>query len=458
MKEVILVGRPNVGKSSLFNRLAKQRIAITSDVSGTTRDTNKTQIQIDDKSCILIDSGGIDDSNELFINVKNNTLNAAKCADIIIFMVDGKMLPDDADKKLFYSLLKLNKPIALVINKVDSKKDEERSWEFNEFGASVVFNISVSHASGVDELCEWIYKQLPQANLKADTDDFDEFLEDFNEQGELDLDNKAIDYENKNIKVGIVGRVNVGKSSLLNALVKDDRSVVSSIAGTTIDPVNESCVYNDRVFEFVDTAGIRKIEGIEKYALNRTQKILEVADIALLVLDASEPFTELDERIAGLVGKFELGVIIVLNKWDKDHDEFDKVAFEIRDRFKFLAYAPIISVSALGGKRIHKLYPLIQEIYQNYTQRIKTSELNALIEEAVRTHPIPRDHGKIVKIFYAAQFGFAPPKIALVMNKPRSLHFSYKRYLLNKLRERFNLNGTPVVLIPKNKGKSETDI
>ena len=461
MKEVILVGRPNVGKSSLFNRLAKQRIAITSDVSGTTRDTNKTQIQINDKSCILIDSGGIDDSNELFINVKNNTLNAAKCADIIIFMVDGKMLPDDADKKLFYSLLKLNKPIALVINKVDSKKDEERSWEFNEFGASVVFNISVSHASGVDELCKWIYKQLPQANLKADIDDFDEFLEDFNEQGELDLDNKAIDYENKNIKVGIVGRVNVGKSSLLNALVKDDRSVVSSIAGTTIDPVNESFVYNDRVFEFVDTAGIRKrgkIEGIEKYALNRTQKILEVADIALLVLDASEPFTELDERIAGLVGKFELGVIIVLNKWDKDHDEFDKVAFEIRDRFKFLAYAPIISVSALGGKRIHKLYPLIQEIYQNYTQRIKTSELNALIEEAVRTHPIPRDHGKIVKIFYAAQFGFAPPKIALVMNKPRSLHFSYKRYLLNKLRERFNLNGTPVVLIPKNKGKSETDI
>ncbi|WP_086253073.1 ribosome biogenesis GTPase Der [Campylobacter sp. P091] len=461
MKEVILVGRPNVGKSSLFNRLAKQRIAITSDVSGTTRDTNKTQIQIDDKSCILIDSGGIDDSNELFINVKNNTLNAAKCADIIIFMVDGKMLPDDADKKLFYSLLKLNKPIALVINKVDSKKDEERSWEFNEFGASVVFNISVSHASGVDELCEWIYKQLPQANLKSDTDDFDEFLEDFNEQGELDLDNKAIDYENKNIKVGIVGRVNVGKSSLLNALVNDNRSVVSSIAGTTIDPVNESFVYNDRVFEFVDTAGIRKrgkIEGIEKYALNRTQKILEVADIALLVLDASEPFTELDERIAGLVGKFELGVIIVLNKWDKDHGEFDKVAFEIRDRFKFLAYAPIISVSALGGKRIHKLYPLIQEIYQNYTQRIKTSELNALIEEAVRTHPIPRDHGKIVKIFYAAQFGFAPPKIALVMNKPRSLHFSYKRYLLNKLRERFNLNGTPVVLIPKNKGKSETDI
>ncbi len=302
---------------------------------------------------------------------------------------------------------------------------------------------------------------MPKSNLKADSDEFDEFLDDFNDSGELDLDNKAVDYENKNIKVGIVGRVNVGKSSLLNALVNDNRSVVSSIAGTTIDPVNESFVYDGRVFEFVDTAGIRKrgkIEGIEKYALNRTQKILEVADIALLVLDASEPFTELDERIAGLVGKFELGVIIVLNKWDKEHGEFDKVAFEIRDRFKFLAYAPIISVSALGKKRIHKLYPLIKEIYQNYTQRIKTSELNALIEEAVKIHPIPRDHGKVVKIFYAAQFGFAPPKIALVMNKPRSLHFSYKRYLLNKLRDKFNLSGTPVILIPKNKGKNEADI
>ncbi|PPB72742.1 ribosome biogenesis GTPase Der [Campylobacter hyointestinalis] len=460
MKKVILIGRPNVGKSSLFNRLAKQRIAITSDISGTTRDTNKTEIFIDDKSCILIDSGGLDDSNEIFKNVKIKTLSEAANADIIVFMVDGKMLPDEQDKKIFYELLNLKKPTALVVNKVDSKKDEERSWEFNEFGSKEVFSLSVSHNIGTDELCSWIYKLLPETTIKADmSDDFDEFLEGFDEKGEIDIEKPSVDYETKNIKVGIIGRVNVGKSSLLNALVKEDRSVVSKIAGTTIDPVNESYVYEDRVFEFVDTAGIRKrgkIEGIERFALNRTEKILEESDIALLVLDSSEPLTELDERIAGLGAKFELGLIIVLNKWDKEHGDFDKVVFELRDKFKFLAYAPIISVSALGGKRVHKLYPLILEVYKNYTQKIKTSRLNEVIEEAVCTHPVPRDHGKIVKIYYGAQFGFAPPKIALVMNKPRSLHFSYKRYLLNKLRENFELNGTPVILIPKNRSQKES--
>ncbi|AII15174.1 GTP-binding protein [Campylobacter iguaniorum] len=460
MKKIILIGRPNVGKSSLFNRLARQRIAITSDVSGTTRDTNKAEITIDDKSCILIDSGGLDESNELFKNVKIKTLSEAKNADIIVFMVDGKMLPDDIDKKFFYELSSLNKPIALCVNKVDSKKDEERSWEFNEFGAKTVFNLSVSHNIGTDELCAWIYNFLPKETLKADTSEFDEFLDDFDEKGEIDIQKPAVDYETKNINVGIIGRVNVGKSSLLNALVKENRSVVSTIEGTTIDPVNESFVYEDRVFEFVDTAGIRKrgkIEGIERFALNRTEKILENSDIALLVLDASQPLTELDERIAGIAAKFELGVIIVLNKWDKDHDEFDKVVYELRDKFKFLAYAPVVSVSALGGKRIHKIYPLILEVYKNYTQKIKTSRLNEVLQDAISCHPIPRDHGKIVKIFYGAQFGFAPPKIALVMNKPRSLHFSYKRYLLNKLRESFELNGTPVVLIPKNRGSNDEE-
>ncbi|HDX6330607.1 ribosome biogenesis GTPase Der [Campylobacter fetus] len=458
MKKIILVGRPNVGKSSLFNRLAKQRIAITSDVSGTTRDTNKAEIFIDDKNCILIDSGGLDDSNELFKNVKINTLNEAKNADIIVFMVDGKNFPDEIDKRFFYELSNLNKPIALVVNKVDSKKDEERSWEFNEFGTKYIFNLSVSHNLGTDELRDWIYKLIPKSKIKADTsDDFDEFLDCVNEHGEMGL--PSVDYETKNIKIGIIGRVNVGKSSLLNALVKEDRSVVSKIAGTTIDPVNESYVYEDRVFEFVDTAGIRKrgkIEGIERLALHRTEKILEEADIALLVLDASEPLTELDERIAGLGAKFELGLIIVLNKWDKDHGEFDKVVYELRDKFKFLAYAPIISVSALGGKRVHKLYPLILEVYKNYTQKMKTSRLNEVLEEAIRTHPIPRDHGKIVKIYYGVQFGFAPPKIALIMNKPKSLHFSYKRYLLNKLRENYELSGTPVILIPKNRSQKES--
>ena len=457
MQKVILVGKPNVGKSSLFNRLARRRIAITSDVSGTTRDTNKAKIEVEGKECILIDSGGLDDSSELFKNVKAKTLAEAKNSDVILYMVDGKMMPDDEDRAIFYELSKLNLPIALVINKIDSKKDEQREWEFVSFGAKNAFGISVSHNTGVDELSIWLAKHLEEkVQIKADlSEDFDDFLENYNDEGEL---SDEIDYESKNIRVGIIGRVNVGKSSLLNALVKESRAVVSDVAGTTIDPVNEIYEHDGRVFEFVDTAGIRKrgkIEGIERYALNRTEKILEETDVALLVLDSSEPLTELDERIAGIASKFELGVIIVLNKWDKSSEEFDELCREIKDRFKFLAYAPIISVSALGGKRVHKIYPLIVEIYKNYTQKIQTSKLNEVIGEATKAHPLPRDKGRVVKIYYAVQFKTAPIMIALIMNRPKCLHFSYKRYLTNKLRESFNLTGVPIVLIPKKRGESD---
>ena len=459
MQKVILVGKPNVGKSSLFNRLARRRIAITSDVSGTTRDTNKAKIEVEGKECILIDSGGLDDSSELFKNVKAKTLAEAKNSDVILYMVDGKMMPDDEDRAIFYELSKLNLPIALVINKIDSKKDEQREWEFVSFGAKNSFGISVSHNTGVDELSIWLAKHLEaKVQIKADTsDDFDDFLENYNDDGEL---SDEIDYESKNIRVGIIGRVNVGKSSLLNALVKESRAVVSDVAGTTIDPVNEIYEHDGRVFEFVDTAGIRKrgkIEGIERYALNRTEKILEETDVALLVLDSSEPLTELDERIAGIASKFELGVIIVLNKWDKSSEEFDELCKKIKDRFKFLSYAPIISVSALGGKRVHKIYPLIVEIYKNYTQKIQTSKLNEVIGEATKAHPLPRDKGRVVKIYYAVQFKTAPIMIALIMNRPKCLHFSYKRYLTNKLRESFNLTGVPIVLIPKKRGESDED-
>ncbi|WP_107690767.1 ribosome biogenesis GTPase Der [Campylobacter concisus] len=457
MQKVILVGKPNVGKSSLFNRLARRRIAITSDVSGTTRDTNKAKIEVEGKECILIDSGGLDDSSELFKNVKAKTLAEARNSDVILYMVDGKMMPDDEDRTIFYELSKLNLPIALVINKIDSKKDEQREWEFISFGAKNTFGISVSHNTGVDELSMWLAKHIEdKVQIKADTsEDFDDFLENYNDEGEL---SDEVNYESKNIRVGIIGRVNVGKSSLLNALVKESRAVVSDVAGTTIDPVNEIYEHDGRVFEFVDTAGIRKrgkIEGIERYALNRTEKILEETDVALLVLDSSEPLTELDERIAGIASKFELGVIIVLNKWDKSSEEFDELCKEIKDRFKFLSYAPIISISALGGKRVHKIYPLIIEIYKNYTQKIQTSKLNEVIGEATKAHPLPRDKGRVVKIYYAVQFKTAPIMIALIMNRPKCLHFSYKRYLTNKLRESFNLTGVPIVLIPKKRGESD---
>ncbi|MDY4830831.1 MAG: ribosome biogenesis GTPase Der [Campylobacter sp.] len=475
MKKVILLGRPNVGKSSLFNRLARARIAITSEVAGTTRDVNKTEINIDDRECLLIDSGGLDESSKLFAAVQKRSLAEANEADIIVFMVDGKLYADEIDKKLFYAINRLGKPTALVVNKVDGKRDEQRAKDFISFGAKKLFEISVSHNSGTDELCEWIYSHLEPAKTSID-ESIEDFLADFDESLlESDEGNSRfksnIDYENKAIKVGIIGRVNVGKSSLLNALVGQNRSVVSDIAGTTIDPVNEKISVNDgskeREIEFVDTAGIRrrgKIEGIEKYALNRTQKMLEKADIAVLVLDSVEGINELDERIAGLVCQFELGVIIVLNKWDlkaqeyQDFDkEFDRMSREIRDRFKFLAYAPIISLSATSKKRVEKLKELICAVYKNYTIKLPTSRLNEVIATATKAHPIPREHGRAVRIYYAAQFDTAAPKIALVMNKPKCLHFSYLRYLQNQLRANFELGGTPVILVPRGRGKSKEE-
>ena len=471
MKKVILLGRPNVGKSSLFNRLARARIAITSDVAGTTRDVNKTEINIDDRECLLIDSGGLDESSKLFAAVQKRSLAEANEADIIVFMVDGKLYADEIDKKLFYAINRLGKPTALVVNKVDGKRDEERAKDFISFGAKKLFEISVSHNSGTDELCEWIYSQLEPAKTSID-ESIEDFLADFDESLlESDESNSRfksnIDYENKAIKVGIIGRVNVGKSSLLNALVGQNRSVVSDIAGTTIDPVNEKISVNDgnkeREIEFIDTAGIRrrgKIEGIEKYALNRTQKMLENADIAVLVLDSAEGINELDERIAGLASEFELGVIIVLNKWDLkggDDKEFDRMSREIRDKFKFLAYAPIISLSATSKKRVEKLKELICAVYKNYTIKLPTSRLNEVIAAATKAHPIPREHGRAVRIYYAAQFDTAAPKIALVMNKPKCLHFSYLRYLQNQLRASFELGGTPVILVPRGRGKSKEE-
>ncbi|WP_249605707.1 ribosome biogenesis GTPase Der [Campylobacter jejuni] len=458
MQSIILIGKPNVGKSSLFNRMARQRIAITSDISGTTRDTNKTQIHIHSKKAMLIDSGGLDESDELFKNVKKNTLKVAKESDIILYLVDGKLAPDDEDRQFFYSLKKLGKPIALVVNKVDNKKDEERAWEFANFGVREIFNLSVTHNVGLDELYEWLEKFLHEEFLIPDEE---ENLEDFLEHYEEGKEFQFKEVDQNHIRVGIVGRVNVGKSSLLNALVKQERSVVSSIAGTTIDPVNESVVHKDKVIEFVDTAGIRKrgkIQGLERFALNRTEKILSHSQIALLVLDAHEGFNEPDERIAGLVAKHYLGVIIVLNKWDKSEMDFDKTVKELRlDRFKFLAYAPVISVSALSGKRVHVLLDKILQIFENFTQKIQTSKLNTLIENATRAHPLPHDYGKLVKIYYAVQYDLAPPKIALIMNRPKALHFSYKRYLQNQIRKEFNFEGVPLVIASRKKGSKEND-
>lgn len=476
MKKIALIGQPNVGKSSLFNRIAKKRIAIVSEQSGTTRDIRKHVVEIFDKEALMLDTGGIDDTNDaIFSNVKRKAIQTAKEADIVLFMVDGKRIPDDKDKELYYELQALGKDLALVVNKIDNDKEKERLWSFYEFGINEenLFGISVSHNRGTKNLFDWLYEKLPFKDGYVppvevnDNEDEDEFEDDFDDEEYNDDDSyneieneEEVQEDDNHIKVAIIGKVNVGKSSILNALIGEERSVVSPIAGTTIDPVDESFDYKEKVITFVDTAGLRRrgsIEGIEKYALMRTEDMLQKANLALLVLDASQPFSDLDEKISGLVDKFGLGTIIVLNKWDENIDTFKKLEEEVRRRFRFLFFAPIIAVSAKTGRSIDRLKDKIIDIYENYSQRVPTSVLNKTIEEAVIRHALPSPNGAYLRIYFATQFDNKPPRIALIMNKPKLLHFSYKRYLMNYLRENINFEGTPIHLVARKKGEREEE-
>ncbi|WP_305862712.1 ribosome biogenesis GTPase Der [Helicobacter cholecystus] len=444
MKRIAILGKPNVGKSSLFNRFLKQRKAITSDVAGTTRDVNCSVMDFDGNLIEVLDTGGIDEGSELFSKIKELSIKASEEADLVLYMVDGKLLPQEEDRMLFYAISKKAKRCVLVINKIDNDKEKQRGWEFASFGAKESFMISASHNRGILALKAYIIQALGLQTQVSLQNDEEQSLEEFLAQEE-----KVEGEEGKSINVGIIGRVNVGKSSLLNALLGRQRSVVSSVAGTTIDPVDEEMEYEGQRIKFVDTAGIRrrsKIEGIERFALDRTQKVLEQSDIALLVLDVSEGFVELDERISSLVDKYSLGVIIVLNKWDIKASEFEEIRSELKRKFRFLEYAPFLSVSAKNGRHIEEIKKKILEVYANYSFRIPTSRLNECIAEATKRHQLPSDHGKIVRIYYATQYETCPPQIALVMNRPKALHFSYRRYLVNFLRESFNFIGIPILI------------
>ncbi len=494
MKKIAIVGRPNVGKSSLFNRLVKNRDAITSEQAGTTRDVKRRHFIVNNKEALLLDTGGLDKGCELFDKIKEMSLKAAYAADIILYMVDGKSIPEDEDKKFFYELQAMGKDMALVVNKIDNDKMKEKLWDFYEFGTGDIFGISVSHNRNTVELLDWIADKIPDEDIIKeeeeesvtlvkeetpeisdeeffhprdeeeddgftywDEDEMDGIIEDNSIFGNNDRIKEFDEEDVNHIKIAIIGRTNVGKSSLLNALLGEERSVVSSVAGTTIDPIDETIEYKDKQITFVDTAGLRrrgKILGIEKYALMRTTEMLENANMALVVLDASEPFLDLDEKIAGLVDSNRLACIIILNKWDiAKREEHDKIIKEVRDRFKFLAYAPILTLSALTHQRVDKLHDMILEINANYSQRIPTSKVNEVIERALRRHTLPSVSGQVIRIYYATQYETRPPKIAIIMNKPSGLHFTYRRYLTNKMREAFNFTGTPLLFKAKKKGE-----
>ncbi|MCQ2627189.1 ribosome biogenesis GTPase Der [Helicobacter pylori] len=453
LKTIAILGQPNVGKSSLFNRLARERIAITSDFAGTTRDINKRKIALNGHEVELLDTGGMAKDALLSKEIKALNLKAAQMSDLILYVVDGKSIPSDEDLKLFREVFKINPNCFLVINKIDNDKEKERAYAFSSFGIPKSFNISVSHNRGISALIDAVLNalnlnQIIEQDLDAD------ILE------SLETPNNALE-ENKEeeiIQVGIIGRVNVGKSSLLNALTKKERSLVSSVAGTTIDPIDETILIGDQKICFVDTAGIRhrgKILGIEKYALERTQKALEKSHIALLVLDVSAPFVELDEKISSLADKHSLGIILILNKWDIRYAPYEEIMATLKRKFRFLEYAPVITTSCLKARHIDEIKHKIIEVYECFSKRIPTSLLNSVISQATQKHPLPSDGGKLVKVYYATQFATKPPQISLVMNRPKALHFSYKRYLINTLRKEFNFLGTPLILNAKDKKSAQ---
>lgn len=455
LKTIAILGQPNVGKSSLFNRLARERIAITSDFAGTTRDINKRKIALNGHEVELLDTGGMAKDALLSKEIKALNLKAAQMSDLILYVVDGKSIPSDEDLKLFREVFKINPNCFLVINKIDNDKEKERAYAFSSFGIPKSFNISVSHNRGISALIDAILSalnlnQIIEQDLDAD------ILE------SLETPNNALEEtkEEEIIQVGIIGRVNVGKSSLLNALTKKERSLVSSVAGTTIDPIDETILIGDQKICFVDTAGIRhrgKILGIEKYALERTQKALEKSHIALLVLDVSAPFVELDEKISSLADKHSLGIILILNKWDIRYAPYEEIMATLKRKFRFLEYAPVITTSCLKARHIDEIKHKIIEVYECFSKRIPTSLLNSVISQATQKHPLPSDGGKLVKVYYATQFATKPPQISLVMNRPKALHFSYKRYLINTLRKEFNFLGTPLILNAKDKKSAQTN-
>ncbi len=453
LKTIAILGQPNVGKSSLFNRLARERIAITSDFAGTTRDINKRKIALNGHEVELLDTGGMAKDALLSKEIKALNLKAAQMSDLILYVVDGKSIPSDEDLKLFREVFKTNPNCFLVINKIDNDKEKERAYAFSSFGIPKSFNISVSHNRGISALIDAVLRAL-NLNKIIEQDLDADILE------SLETPNNALEEtkEEEIIQVGIIGRVNVGKSSLLNALTKKERSLVSSVAGTTIDPIDETILIGDQKICFVDTAGIRhrgKILGIEKYALERTQKALEKSHIALLVLDVSAPFVELDEKISSLADKHSLGIILILNKWDIRYAPYEEIMATLKRKFRFLEYAPVITTSCLKARHIDEIKHKIIEVYECFSKRIPTSLLNSVISQATQKHPLPSDGGKLVKVYYATQFATKPPQISLIMNRPKALHFSYKRYLINTLRKEFNFLGTPLILNAKDKKSAQ---
>ena len=431
---VALVGRPNVGKSTLFNKIAGKKISIIEDIPGITRDRIYADAKYKNYKFHLIDTGGIDISKETFNNeIKSQAEIAINEADVVIFIVDGKEGITSNDLVVRDMLRKSNKKVIVAINKIDNKQREENIYDFYELGFDTYIMISAEHSIRISDL-------------------LDEVVKEFHEIEE--------EYEDK-LKFCVIGRPNVGKSSLVNALLNEDRVIVSNEAGTTRDAVDTLFTYDKKEYVLIDTAGMRKkgkvYESTEKYSLIRSMKAIDRSDVCIVVINAEEGIIEHDKHIAGYAVNSGKAVVLVVNKWDTVENKNDIKTFkkEIQNNFQFIPYAEIVFLSALTKKRIHTLMPAVLKAYENTTKEIKTSLLNNVIMDATALNPPPSYKGKRLKIYFVSQTGTKPPKFTFNVNNKGLLHFSYERYLENKIRENFDFTGTPIILQFKNKGEEQ---
>lgn len=426
---VALVGRPNVGKSTLFNKIVGKQVSIIEDLPGVTRDRIYQEAKYNKKKFYLIDTGGIDVSKMDFnTEIKMQAEIAIEEADVVVFIVDGKEGLTANDLVVRDLLRKSNKKIIVAINKVDVKTAQENIYDFYELGFDTYIPISSIHNTGYIELMEAITMNFKEVEEKEDT----------------------------RIKFSFIGRPNVGKSSLTNALLNEERVVVSNIAGTTRDSIDSILKYNNEEFIMIDTAGMRKkgkvFESVEKYSLFRSMKAIDRSDICVVVINAEEGIKEHDKHIAGYAIERGKGLIFAVNKWDTVKDttinEYEKL---MRAEFQFAPYAPIVFISALTKKRIHTLMPEIIKVKENIKREVKTSILNEVIQDAYQLNLPPSYKGKRLKIYFTSQTGIEPPKFTFRVNNKGLVHFSYERYLENKIRENFDFEGTPITLQFKNR-------
>ena len=437
---IAIVGRPNVGKSTLFNRILGKKVAVVEDVPGVTRDRHYAVAEYEGKRFNLVDTGGFEPAAEdnLLAQMREQTTLAIEEADVIVFMVDVKEGLNASDEKVAEILRRSGKPVIYCVNKVDGPKLEQEVYDFYRLGAEELFSVSALHGGGFSDLMDRLAEMLPEPGEKEE--------------------------EEERPRIAIIGRPNVGKSSLLNALMGKKRAVTDDRPGTTVDSIDTPVTFYGKHYVLIDTAGIRSrgkvARGVEKYSVIRAMKAIERCDVALLMIDASEGVTEQDKKIGGLAHEEGKGIIIVLNKWDlieKETGTFEEFVKKVRLEMKYLDYAPVTAVSALTRQRIGGLYELVDEVVDQGRIRVSTHKLNEILESAVRAHPPGMHKGHRLKFYYITQAAVSPPTFIVFVNRPEGVHFSYLRYLENRLRHEYGFNGNPIRIFMKKRRRGVED-